>query len=336
MSSMESGAGEARLVGTLYAPVEERAPEAARAPERYQLVCVPLDGSAQSEHALPWARALARRLDARLCFVHVHQAGGDRAYTGRGAYARRENEQRCEESRYVWSKVDMGGREPAAASVVMGGRVPDALLRFGREQHVDLVVMTAYGASGTGHPWLGSVADRVLRSARVPVLVVPVGADAPDMTQMPLVRRVLVPLDGSSAAEEVLAHALTVGDASGASYTLVRVEPTPARRRGPDGQPVPEPAAENAAPVGHAAQRYLDYVAARLRERGMNVDVRVVVDAHAAESVLALAGEIGADLIALTLHGDGGRQRRLLGSVADKVIRGSSRPVLISRQGRGA
>ena len=95
MSSMESGAGEARLVGTLYAPVEERAPEAARAPERYQLVCVPLDGSAQSEHALPWARALARRLDARLCFVHVHQAGGDRAYTGRGAYARRENEQRC-------------------------------------------------------------------------------------------------------------------------------------------------------------------------------------------------------------------------------------------------
>ncbi|HEX9107639.1 MAG TPA: universal stress protein, partial [Longimicrobiales bacterium] len=229
MSTVGVGAGpeQSRLVGALHAPAEAPEPcpggSPARMPVHYQSICVPLDGSPESECALPLARALARRLGAHLAYVHVHQPGADRAYTGRAEYARRENELRCEESRYLWSKVEPSEREPAAASVLMAGRIPDALLRFAREQSADLLVMTRHGSGGAERPWLGSVADRVIRSARMPVVLAPVTATPADPSRAPMIRRVLLPLDGSSAAEEVLEHALALGDLCGASYTLVRV-----------------------------------------------------------------------------------------------------------------
>ena len=194
-----TGPEQSRLVGALHAPAE--APEAdpgrgrARLPVHYQSICVPLDGSPESECALPLARSLGRRLGARLTYVHVHQPGADRAYTGRAEYARRENELRCEESRYLWSKVESAEREPSAASVLMAGRIPDALLRFAREQGSDLLVMTRHGAGGADRPWLGSVADRIIRSARMPVLLAPTTATPPDPSRAPMVRRVLLRLE---------------------------------------------------------------------------------------------------------------------------------------------
>ncbi len=327
MSTTELGTSTgARLVGAMYSPEEEA--RAVRSPTRYQTVCVPLDGSPASEHALVLGRSLARRLEARLCLVHVHRPGSDRAYTGRAEYAFRENEQRCAESRDLWSKVNSGDQEPATAAVLMSGRVADSLLRFMREQEADLLVMTTHGAGGADHPWLGSVADRVIRSARVPVVLAPVAA-VPDAGRPAIFRRMLVPLDGSGAAEEVLEHALALGELCGASYTLLQVEEPPPPRRGAAHEALPAEA--EPAPAGQAAQRYLDYVATRLRDHGLSVDTRVVVDAHPAAAILAMAKTAGADLIALTLHGEGGKQRRLFGSVADKLIRASSLPLLVFR-----
>jgi len=322
-TELATATGGARLVGALYAPAEGT--RELRSPSPYQSVCVPLDRSQESEHALPVARSLARRLESRLCLVHVHRPGVDRPYTGRAEYAWRENDQRCEESRYLWSKVNSADQEPATAAVLMSGNVADALLRFVREQESDLVVMTTHGEGGTGRPWLGSVADRIIRSARVPVVLAPASGPV-DPSRGTTFRRLLVPLDGSGAAEEVLRHALALGELCGASYLLLQVEAPPAARRGAAGVAEVEEAR-----AGQAAQRYLDYVATRLRDRGLEVETRVVVDPCPAEAILATAAAAGADLIALTLHGEGGKQRRLLGSVADKVIRASTLPLLVFR-----
>ena len=76
----------------------------------------------------------------------------------------------------------------------------------------------------------------------------------------------------------------------------------------------------------------LHRVATQLRENGggdVDLETRVVI--HAAEGVLNIADERGADLIAMASHGRGGVRRLVLGSVTDKVLRGSSRPVLIVR-----
>ena len=80
-----------------------------------------------------------------------------------------------------------------------------------------------------------------------------------------------------------------------------------------------------------AAGAYLEEIAGRLREEGTAVQTRVVVAPHAAPAILEEARTHGCDFIALATHGWGGLRRMLLGSVTDKVIRGSSLPVLAYR-----
>jgi nucleotide-binding universal stress UspA family protein len=79
------------------------------------------------------------------------------------------------------------------------------------------------------------------------------------------------------------------------------------------------------------AQAYLERMAERLRARSVRVQTRVVSNRWAAGAILEEAGAHAMHLIALTTHGRGGLARLLLGSVADKVVRGVSVPALLCR-----
>jgi nucleotide-binding universal stress UspA family protein len=79
------------------------------------------------------------------------------------------------------------------------------------------------------------------------------------------------------------------------------------------------------------AEAYLQGVAARLRSPRVTVSVRVVVEPGVAQAVLHEAALAGAELLALATHGARGLRRMVLGSVADKVLRGADRPVLLTR-----
>jgi len=79
------------------------------------------------------------------------------------------------------------------------------------------------------------------------------------------------------------------------------------------------------------AEAYLERVAGRVREQGLQVRTRVVVARHASDAILEEAEAQASNLIALATHGRGGFKRLLLGSVADKLVRGASSPVLVYR-----
>jgi nucleotide-binding universal stress UspA family protein len=81
------------------------------------------------------------------------------------------------------------------------------------------------------------------------------------------------------------------------------------------------------------AERDLAAIANRLGRRGISATARVEIGTTIAGTLVDLINHGPYDLIALTTHGRGGIQRALLGSVADKVIRGSDRPVLVLRPG---
>jgi nucleotide-binding universal stress UspA family protein len=125
---------------------------------------------------------------------------------------------------------------------------------------------------------------------------------------------VLVPLDGSALAEQVVRPAADLAGLLGAGCTLLGVE-------APDAP----------APAEAEARAYLERVAARLRAAGLRVATRVVVARHAAEAILEQASAQKSDLIALATHGRGGLSRVVLGSVADRVLQGASGPVLVYR-----
>ena len=140
-----------------------------------------------------------------------------------------------------------------------------------------------------------------------------------------------MPLDGSQVAEKALKAAETVAESDGATVHLVRVvHPVMASTYPFRAVPVTG-RSDGEGEIKRHAQRYLEDRAAALRARGVTTATEVRVSTRPAMEVLDSVRETGADLVSMTTQGHGGAARLLLGSVADKVLRGAEVPVLLHR-----
>jgi nucleotide-binding universal stress UspA family protein len=226
------------------------------------------------------------------------------------------------------------------SSVLRQGGVAACVQDQAARSDADLVVMATHGRGPLARFWLGSVADEMVRSLPIPLLLVRPREEPPDFAAEPDLARVLVPLDGSELAEQVLdpAVALTAGMPN-CEITLLRVV-KPALRELflPDSLGVAHEAKSLLGRVDdlqhqmiEAAEGYLGGVAERLRARGLSVRIVVVSKEQPAVAILEEAATRRVGLLALSTHGRRGLPRLFLGSVADKVVRGSPMPVLLHR-----
>jgi len=307
----------------------------------YQSILVPLDGSAAAEHVLPTALSLARRFKAALKIVHVH-APVWVAYSEGGVYdALVDRELREQMQAYLDGVIQRLSEvtNVTLSSVLLDGLVTGAINRHAIESGVDLVVMTTQGRGPVARFWLGSVADRLLRQSTVPILFVrPQEVDA-DLSHESKFGHMLIPLDGSQLAEQILEPAAALASATNAEVTLLRV----VQQFTPDSYDPDSGRVSGIRPALLAqlqevdrqewqrAEDYLDQLAERLRQRTLNVQTRVVSHMRPATAILDDATTHGVNLIALATHGRGGLKRLLVGSVADKVLRGATTPVLVFR-----
>lgn len=302
-------------------------------------VLVPLDGSDFAREALPCGEHIARRDGARLRLVAVHPGlppgpGGTvpEALTGAD---RRKRESRREALEALAGELRERGLK--AEAEVLSGPVVEELARRAGES-ADLVVMATHGRGPLSRLWLGSVADGLVRSSPVPVLLVrprddDTDGEAPGSGGF---HRVLVPLDGSARARRAVEPAARLlDDPAGALILLRVVVPVTLTGLGPADVPSGVDVSATEAMEEEAEQR-LDETARKVGERlGLAVESRVVRHPHPAEAVLRAVSETEADAAAVATHGRGGLQRVLLGSVADKVVRGARTPVLVVRPGDG-
>jgi nucleotide-binding universal stress UspA family protein len=144
-------------------------------------------------------------------------------------------------------------------------------------------------------------------------------------------RHVLITLDGSEAAEKALEPALALSALTGADHTLLRVIPWVTDfSLGYPGPGAPRSLADS---EQTEAWSYFRRVAKRLRGRANRVHPRLVLDEESTvKAILRHAQAHDADLIALATRGLGGLSRIFQGSVADRVVRSASVPVLVCRQ----
>lgn len=298
----------------------------------YRSILVPLDGSRFGEQALSLALSIARRARAQLRLVHVHQPlsvdGLATCYETEGPPSRER------ERSYLEGVVQrLKSTAPVAIDAdLLEGDVAGAVHAQVVGKEADLVVMSTHGRGPLSRLWMGSVADELVRRLPVPVLLLRPEEKTPELSRGRLFRRVLIPLDGLSAAEGILNPALDLGNLAEAEYTLVRVvRPVPVVGLDLLGYATGGLDLAQGAKLEAEARAYLEGVATRLRSRSLRVQTAVVVDNHPASAILETALTQGADLIALATRGRGGLKRLLLGSVADKVMRGASTPVLLYR-----
>ncbi|MEO5816836.1 MAG: universal stress protein [Gemmatimonadaceae bacterium] len=294
---------------------------------------VPLDRSTLGEQALSRAAELARGCNAAVDIVLVHHSDQYPDYGGSRGLQERQLETEEQYVSHSAGEVARSAGVPTTHAVLRGDVVSAIVARAG-EIGADLIVMTSHGRTGLSRAWLGSVADGVIRRSSIPVLMLrpaselatPLGGPAP-------FRKILVPVDGSRDAMSVLAAAASLARLHGARLVLLRIIlPVPFVAADPIlGSVYPATIQDTVATaeVVDDAKRQLDDAARSIVARdGIDVEVNVLVADGVAQALLDFASASSADLIAMSTHSRGA-SRLLIGSLADKIIRGSRLPVLL-------
>ena len=290
------------------------------------------------QEALPLALAMGRRHGQSVELVHVHEPLPQLPVLPQ-VEARFDREQRDWMQRWLTALAETAARQHGqrVTATCLDGPVERTLEGYVGSQAPNLVVMATHGRGGLSRAWLGSVADRLVRHARPPVLLVRPEPGRAATAEAPEFHQVLVPLDGSKLAEQALESALALGAPGEVEYTLLTVVEPPqlstpsvmmavaASNAGSEHEALAQIAALRQA----AAERYLTQIGNELQRREVAVRTHLAVHPQPALGILEYAAATHADLIALATHGLGGLARLLVGSVADKVIRGASVPVLV-------
>lgn len=143
-------------------------------------------------------------------------------------------------------------------------------------------------------------------------------------------KKILVPLDGSALAEKVLPHATALAKGSGAEVTLFTVIQLSLGPAGAKAEAIPEALAERMAALKTEALIYLEKVQRDLKAKGV-VAHCLAQEGDVASEIIFFAEKQGFDLVAMATHGRTGIDRFVMGSVAEKVVRGTVKPVLLIR-----
>jgi len=302
----------------------------------YERILIPLDGSSLAEIVLPYAEELSVKFGADLILASVSDPEVPKVNHVYGSYLEHLTEQ-------VQRQLSDRGTEKEARvfSEVLMGKPATEILQYADENNVGLVAMASRGGShggpGEGTWLLGNIASKVLQAAGKPILLIRVAASSAALQQKRLLKRILVPLDGSEAGEAVVPHVEALARPFGAQVILFHVlelAPVPILVAPGIKFPYPPVTAEQEARRAVSALAYLDGVEKALTEKGINCSSETSSGSPAVE-ILNYAESNAIDLIAMSTHGRSGIRRWVFGSVTEKLLQTGSTPILTVRETRG-
>ncbi len=295
----------------------------------YERILVPLDGSEVAEVALPYAEQLAGRLGSEIILMSVSHSTDEqdqqvlRSYLQKTVAATREKV-----ARYLGKPA---GEAITIEPMVLVGDPAESIVDYADRSDVGLIVMATHGRSGIRRWALGSIADKVLRATKQPVVLIRAKGARPDVREKGVLSKALVPMDGSKEGETVISYIENLASKLGAEITLLQVVAIAYHVYISGDAPAQIPyTLEEMEPLKAGAASYLEKMASGLKERGVAVKCEVRVGA-AGQEIIRLAEEINADVVAMSTHGRSGVGRLVFGSVAERVVRSGSTPVLLVR-----
>lgn len=296
-----------------------------------QRIIVPLDGSEYSESVLPYVVTIAKALSARVVLLHavsepVIDMFSDEPIVWDNVDELRESARQAgaEYLQRVSARLTADGINTTVHNVL--GVAAEVILDYATSGSDDLIAMSTHGRSGISRFVLGSVANKIVNGTETPILLVHPQEDSIVDAE---VSSILIPLDMSPHSEAVLPLSRELARAMKLEINLIMVLPTLSQLY-VGTEPVVYPA--------HALDIVDDYARAYLREKaeqiinedGLKVGWRVV-QGDVGRRITEDADARDNSMIAMSTHGRTGLGRWVLGSVTDKVIRSSGKPVLVVR-----
>ncbi|MEZ4519057.1 MAG: universal stress protein [Chloroflexota bacterium] len=306
----------------------------------YRNILVPLDGSELSERALEPAYRIARAMaalpteepESSPVKLILLQSSSPANLVAADPYLYDELVRMVvDESQVYLNKVATRFEDSPVVveTVSVTGAAAESIVRYAEDHHIDLIVLSSHGRTGSSRWVYGSVAEKVLHHAPCAVAIIRAQTKR-DMFQN---RSILVPLDGSTLAEQALEPAMALARSVGSDVVLLRVVPSPEPL--PEGLVTPGAiTAEQRQMVEQSereeAEAYLQKIYNQLPTAHLFFDV-AVTSGYVADAIVDYATAHNTDLIVMSSHGRSGISRWLYGSVAEKVLRGADCATLIVR-----
>lgn len=305
-------------------------PESARV--AISRVLCPVDLSDASRYALEHAHAICSWYGARLTVIEVVWAGlppiaFPGAITSGPAAGVLTPDQHDAFLAELRAFVAASGTDASDLRIVEGPILP-GILRTAEDIAADFIVIGTHGKDGFDRLLLGSVTDKVLRTARCPVLTIPPRAGG-HVVPVQHYRRVLCGIDFSPSSLAGLEYAFSLAQETDAKLTLVHVVDRPDARAGSSGAPSAGGAGDQS--VHRERLRDLESLVP-LSVRDWCTPEPIIVAGRPHEAIVALARERGADVIVMGVHGRSTASLRLFGSTTNQVIRHAECPVLTVRK----
>jgi nucleotide-binding universal stress UspA family protein len=294
---------------------------------KIERILVPLDFSPASTDVLDYAVSLAKQFRAAIHLVHVYPPDEASSVPAAGHLLLQSAEaiERLNE--------ELAGIHRKHVSFcpenchVRSGRPYQEIVRLAREIDADVIALATRGHSGLKHLLLGSTAERVVRSAPCPVLVVRKRKEKSKAASNEFaIRTILVPVDFSTCSLAGLEYAAFLAKRLNATLRLFNVtypytNYVIADRAGARFSGLAE-AVEEAARIEMDALKQMDFL------RGVQVQTEIRAG-HAIEEICNAASQPEIDLIVTSTHGRSGFKHALIGSVAEHVVRYAECPVMV-------
>jgi len=290
----------------------------------YEKILVPLNGSELAQVALPYAEELAGRLGSEVTLICVGKLAEDQQYDhmrqfyiqGIAEVTKRGIERYIKKPKEKAIKVE---------SKILVGDPAEEIINYADKEDISLIVMATHTRPVITRWALGSIAEKVVRAAKQPVVLIRAKGTHPDVRKKGILKKVLVTLDGSKESEAVIPYIEELASKLKAEVVLLQVL-TP-RYLISDLEKL-----EHLESLRASAKDYIEKMEAWLKQKGITVksEVREVMG-NAAEEIIKFADEIQADVVAMSTHGHSGVSRWAFGSVTDKVLHTGNTPLLLVR-----
>jgi nucleotide-binding universal stress UspA family protein len=300
------------------------------------VVLAPVDGSTRALRAVPWAAKLAGP-DGTVVLLRAVPPQPDYAET---LFSLVGAEDTVQEIQNAWTQTAKADMDEAAAllseskvaveQILAEGEPDEAIVAAAARRGVEMIAMASHGRGAVGRAIFGSVADRVARTAPVPVLILRTPDE--DVDPNVVLSRIVVPLDGSEIAERALPVASELARHLGTPvYVMRAVDAATALPLAPGVfGAAPAVDAEVADEIWQEAEAEArsTVTAAVSQLKAEGVEASGAIANGSPFFAISEATQPG-DLLILTSHGRGGVRRWLLGSVAEKLVREVDAPVML-------
>jgi nucleotide-binding universal stress UspA family protein len=299
----------------------------------YSQILVPLDGSKTAEKALPYARALASKFKLPLELLTVIDITelAMRISPEKARYLATLIEKNIGNSEQYLKRIAGTFQDVSVKCTVDKGRVADVIIQRAAADKDTLINMATHGRSGINRWLLGSIAEKVLRGATNPLLLVRATEEAKTEGEANF-RSVVVPLDDSELAESVLPTVAELAKPLQLEVILFQAYTIPYSALAVDAEGFYLAADEELiSAMRDEAVAYLEKKAQAMKKLGVDKVSTIAEYGLAADEIISLARKTPDNLIAMCTHGRSGVKRWVLGSVTETVMRHSDDPVLVIR-----